>query len=117
MLLDLRTRTVHEPAGLEELADEDRTGNFSFSVDWHDARTVRSIALNWRTGESYRNTPQGTRVVPDANRPWLTRKLCEPLRRRVRSTPVFEDTTPPFSTSSTRGHLASRRSSASGRTS
>ena len=112
MLLDLRTLTVHEPAGLDGLEYQESATNFPVEAVWHDvgshwllgtetsiahsAMQVWSVALNWRTGEIRRDKPEGTKVFPDPDRSGLTRKLCDPLRRQARKTRPLEAETPPF---------------------
>lgn len=112
MLLDLRTFTIHEPAGLDRLEAEEDSRDFPVPAVWHDvgshwllgtetsvahsASRVRSVALNWHTGEIRRDEPAGRGVHPDASHAGLTRKLCGPLRRQARTTEPLEDETPPF---------------------
>jgi hypothetical protein len=106
-LLDLRTRTFHEPAGMVELARRYQ------SVGWENVgshwligatnefgggrATINQLAFNWRTGATAENEPAGPRRVPDLNRAALGRKLCRPLRRRrIPPNPDFESDYPPF---------------------
>lgn len=111
MLLDLRTLAVHEPVGMDEFAESETMGNEYVSAVWTDVGShwlygtetifhsgvfTNTVALDWRTGETRRDEPDGRRVVPDLNRPDLTRRLCDPLRRQKRARRDFDAGDPPF---------------------
>lgn len=112
-MLNLHTRRVHKPAGLDAmLAGEGSPHSAgSWSLRWRvvgthwivgrDRRSAseqseeRTIAYNWRSGRVRHNWPASARAVPDPDLPALRRRICRPMRR-TRSPFVLGETLPPF---------------------
>jgi hypothetical protein len=108
-MLDLATRTVHRPAGLDALSDE-FTGDtldvvlISAGSEWLEGQVDGAhgesgfFFLDWRTGER-RDRRLGRAEVANLDSPTLTQRICSPLRRGTQAYAIGEgDTLPGLAT-------------------
>lgn len=97
-ILDLVTRAVVVPSGLDALDREAEADAFAFAVGRHwlhvymeTHRGGYTRFLNWRTGavrQDYVGDARRT-VVPDLDLPTLERRVCSPLRRTIETVDLF----------------------------